>query len=453
MSCSTQAVGRRSACGSPSSPPSCLKHKRRVRMLRVQSVAVVWRTGAQHGGWARKHNTEKAPQPAQTWSSLSAPSRHRHPPDRRTYRYCAAAPSHLAPGGAGDAGTPTWLHPSAMTTSRAPTCAWHTYGPIGPIALIASWLANVGQHSRAPRSSWRSGGDSLPHVPMPTRPSAPAAKAATPLPRNRALPNGDQPAGHEGLHAPCRPVRYRQRPPAPSMPAQSSCTDRPASGSARRQGGGAGGGRVRRRAESGPRRMQWLGSPRRRQASLRTAAQPCARPTRAATAAAAFASCYVAPATLCPPGDVRLAGEPCKPAARLRAAAQRPASSAPQDPPPLPALPPPQRRPPRHRHRRRRRRTATASARRRRATPRRAAPSLHPPRRRSPGGSDCLSFSALSESVTHSVYRYLLQRTLNLVWPRVFLIFTDRASFRRAVRRNSLISWICLGCGRGAPGP
>ena len=63
-----------------------------------------------------------------------------------------------------------------------------------------------------------------------------------------------------------------------------------------------------------------------------------------------------------------------------------------------------------------------------------------------PGGSDCLSLSALSESVTQSVYRYLEHRTLNLVTGPVFLIFTDRASFRRAVSRKSLISWICFGC-------
>ena len=37
-------------------------------------------------------------------------------------------------------------------------------------------------------------------------------------------------------------------------------------------------------------------------------------------------------------------------------------------------------------------------------------------------------------------------RTLNLVRSPVFLIFTDLASLRRAVRRKSLISWICLGC-------
>jgi ribosomal protein L29 len=62
-----------------------------------------------------------------------------------------------------------------------------------------------------------------------------------------------------------------------------------------------------------------------------------------------------------------------------------------------------------------------------------------------PGGSDCLSFSALSASVTHSVYRYLLQRTLNLVTVPLFLIFTDRASFRRAVSRKSLVASIFLG--------
>eukprot|EP00055_Hartaetosiga_balthica_P005103 m.14431 g.14431 ORF g.14431 m.14431 type:complete len:92 (+) comp4311_c1_seq1:153-428(+) len=32
-----------------------------------------------------------------------------------------------------------------------------------------------------------------------------------------------------------------------------------------------------------------------------------------------------------------------------------------------------------------------------------------------PGGSDCLSLVALSPSVTLRVYKYLLQRTLNLV--------------------------------------
>ena len=63
-----------------------------------------------------------------------------------------------------------------------------------------------------------------------------------------------------------------------------------------------------------------------------------------------------------------------------------------------------------------------------------------------PGGSDCLSLSALSASVTQSVYRYLLHLTLNLVTSPVFLIFTDRASFLRAVSKKSLISLICFGC-------
>jgi len=44
-----------------------------------------------------------------------------------------------------------------------------------------------------------------------------------------------------------------------------------------------------------------------------------------------------------------------------------------------------------------------------------------------------LSLDALSESATLSVYKYLEQRTLNLVTPAVFLIFTDLASLRRAV--------------------
>ena len=41
-----------------------------------------------------------------------------------------------------------------------------------------------------------------------------------------------------------------------------------------------------------------------------------------------------------------------------------------------------------------------------------------------PGGRDCLSLSALSPSATHRVYRYFLQRTLNLVTSPVFLILT-----------------------------
>lgn len=57
-----------------------------------------------------------------------------------------------------------------------------------------------------------------------------------------------------------------------------------------------------------------------------------------------------------------------------------------------------------------------------------------------------MSLSALSASATHRVYRYREQRTLNLVTSPLFLIFTERASFRRAVRRNFLISSIFLGC-------
>lgn len=41
-----------------------------------------------------------------------------------------------------------------------------------------------------------------------------------------------------------------------------------------------------------------------------------------------------------------------------------------------------------------------------------------------PGGRDCLSFSAFSLSVMTSVYRNLLQRTLNLTLSLFFLIFT-----------------------------
>lgn len=57
-----------------------------------------------------------------------------------------------------------------------------------------------------------------------------------------------------------------------------------------------------------------------------------------------------------------------------------------------------------------------------------------------------MSLDALSESATLSVYKYLEQRTLNLVTPDVFLILTDRASLRRAVCKKSLISLICFGC-------
>ncbi len=65
-----------------------------------------------------------------------------------------------------------------------------------------------------------------------------------------------------------------------------------------------------------------------------------------------------------------------------------------------------------------------------------------------PGGNDCFSLSALSESVTDNVYKYLLQRTLNFVMPLVefFLILTLLASFLRAVSKKSLISLISFGC-------
>ncbi len=42
----------------------------------------------------------------------------------------------------------------------------------------------------------------------------------------------------------------------------------------------------------------------------------------------------------------------------------------------------------------------------------------------SPGGRDCLSFSAFSLSVMTKVYRYLLQRTLNFTLSLFFLILT-----------------------------
>lgn len=57
-----------------------------------------------------------------------------------------------------------------------------------------------------------------------------------------------------------------------------------------------------------------------------------------------------------------------------------------------------------------------------------------------------MSLFALLASSTHSVYKYFEHRTLNLVRVPVFLILTLRASLRRAVRRKSLISLICLGC-------
>jgi hypothetical protein len=48
---------------------------------------------------------------------------------------------------------------------------------------------------------------------------------------------------------------------------------------------------------------------------------------------------------------------------------------------------------------------------------------------------------------TAKVYHEMML-TLNLVMPGAFLILTEEASFRRAVRRKSLISLICLGCKR-----
>ena len=42
-----------------------------------------------------------------------------------------------------------------------------------------------------------------------------------------------------------------------------------------------------------------------------------------------------------------------------------------------------------------------------------------------PGGSDCLSLSALSVSATTSVYRYFEQRTLNLVMMAPVFLFFD----------------------------
>ena len=62
-----------------------------------------------------------------------------------------------------------------------------------------------------------------------------------------------------------------------------------------------------------------------------------------------------------------------------------------------------------------------------------------------PGGSDWVSLSAFSVSVTHKVYRYFEQRILNLTTLAVFLIFTERASFRRAFWRKSRMSVICFG--------
>merc|ERR1711928_139686 len=60
-----------------------------------------------------------------------------------------------------------------------------------------------------------------------------------------------------------------------------------------------------------------------------------------------------------------------------------------------------------------------------------------------PGGRDCLNLAAFSLSLTFSVYKYRLHRTLNLtVLSFFFMILTDLASFLLAVRRKSLISLI-----------
>merc|ERR1711865_677601 len=63
----------------------------------------------------------------------------------------------------------------------------------------------------------------------------------------------------------------------------------------------------------------------------------------------------------------------------------------------------------------------------------------------SDGGNDCFSFSALSLSAMSSVYKYLLHRILNFVCDPFFLIFTERASLRRAICKNWRISAICFG--------
>lgn len=67
------------------------------------------------------------------------------------------------------------------------------------------------------------------------------------------------------------------------------------------------------------------------------------------------------------------------------------------------------------------------------------------------GGKDCFNFSAFSLSYTTNVYTNREQRILNLVfsWRLVvagfLFILTARASFLRAVKRNSFTSLISLG--------
>ena len=63
-----------------------------------------------------------------------------------------------------------------------------------------------------------------------------------------------------------------------------------------------------------------------------------------------------------------------------------------------------------------------------------------------PGGNDWDNFSALSESSTVKVYKYLEHLILNFVHFLRLAILTDLASLRRAIRRKSRISVICLGC-------
>jgi hypothetical protein len=62
-----------------------------------------------------------------------------------------------------------------------------------------------------------------------------------------------------------------------------------------------------------------------------------------------------------------------------------------------------------------------------------------------PGGNDCVSFSAFSESVTTSVYRCFEHRILNLVCAERLRILTSLASARLAFCKKSRISVICFG--------
>ncbi len=53
-----------------------------------------------------------------------------------------------------------------------------------------------------------------------------------------------------------------------------------------------------------------------------------------------------------------------------------------------------------------------------------------------PGGSEALSLLAFSASVTMSVRRYLLLRTLNLVEPAAFLILTAVMKRKKKGKNN-----------------